>query len=384
MKDCYEAVVIGGGVVGSAITFELAKRGITDVLLLEKGGLASGATGRCAAGIRQQWGSELNARIALESTKIFEKIEEYTGYEESCGLTQNGYLLVAYSDAELEQFTKNLEVQHKLGIDSYAVDQDEMLKIVPYIDLEGVTGGTFCPKDGYLNPFHTTNAYAKGAQKLGATIQTYTEAIDFTTEDGKITGVNTSKGYIRTKMVINCANTWAPELAAKVGEKIPVTTERHQIYVTEPVDHFLDPLVMSFSRNYYVQQTPNGSVILGGTPEAHREDYHTSWQFLERSCYEMCKMMPILRKLKIVRAWAGFYDMSPDRHPIIDEAKAAKGFYSVCGFSSHGFMVAPRIAILVANHVAGIEDDLDITLFSQKRFETGKLLVEPAIVEGKD
>ncbi|WP_455720196.1 NAD(P)/FAD-dependent oxidoreductase [Agathobacter sp.] len=384
MKDAYEVVVIGGGIVGSAVTFELEKRGIKDVLLLEKGALTSGATGRCAAGIRQQWGSELNCQIALDSTQIFEKIEEYTGYDKSCGLTQNGYLLVAYTDEELEQFTKNLKVQNSLGIHSYAVDKEGMLDIVPYLNLDGVKGGTFCPKDGYLNPFHTTNAYARGAEKLGADVATYTEALDFTTEDGKITGVMTSKGYVKTKYVINCANTWAPKLAAKVGEDIPVTTERHQIYVTEPVDHFLDPLVMAFSRSYYVQQTPNGSLILGGAPEVHAENYNTSWQFLERSCYEMCEMMPILRKLNIVRSWAGFYDMSPDRHPIIDEAKAAKGFYSVCGFSSHGFMVAPRIAILVANRIAGIKDDLNIELFSQKRFETGDILIEPSIVEGKD
>lgn len=383
MKDAYEVIVIGGGIVGCSIAFELAKRGIKDVLLLEKRYITAGATGRCAAGIRQQWGSELNARIAQDSVRIFENIEEYTGYEHSCGLTQNGYLLVAYGDAELKQFTDNLKVQEKLGINSYEVSREEMLEIVPHLNLEGVKGGTFCPEDGYLDPFHTTQAYAKGAEKLGVTIKTYTEAIGFTRENGKITGVKTNNGYFKTNTVINCANTWAPDIAEMIGEELPVTKERHQIYVTEPVDHILDPLVMSFSHSYYVQQTPNGSIILGGAPEVLKEDHKSSWQFLERSCYEMCELMPILRKLKVVRAWAGLYDMSPDRHPIIDEASETKGFYSVCGFSSHGFMVAPRIAVLVANYIAGIEDDLDIKLFSKKRFETGETLVEPCIVEGK-
>ena len=122
MKKGYDAVIIGGGIVGCATAFELAKRGVTDILLLEKGFLTSGATGRCGAGIRQQWGSELNARLALESTQIFEQLEEYTGYPRSCELHQGGYLLVTYSEKEWAQFQENLKVQHALGIDVRAVD----------------------------------------------------------------------------------------------------------------------------------------------------------------------------------------------------------------------------------------------------------------------
>ena len=107
MKKGYDVIIIGGGIIGCSTAFELAKRGITDVLLIEKGFLTSGATGRCGAGIRQQWGSELNARIALESTHIFEHLEEYTGYNHSCGLHQGGYLLVAYTEKEWAQFQEN-------------------------------------------------------------------------------------------------------------------------------------------------------------------------------------------------------------------------------------------------------------------------------------
>ena len=131
MKKGYDVVIVGGGIVGCATAFELAKRGVTDVLLIEKGYLSSGATGRCGAGIRQQWGSELNARLALESTRIFENLEEYTGYNHSCGLHQGGYLLVAYTEKEWEQFKENLKVQHRLGIDSRAVSLEEAKEIVP-------------------------------------------------------------------------------------------------------------------------------------------------------------------------------------------------------------------------------------------------------------
>lgn len=381
MKKGYDVVIIGGGIVGCATAFELAKRGVTDILLVEKGYLTSGATGRCGAGIRQQWGSELNARIAMESTHIFENLEEYTGYNHSCGLHQGGYLLVAYTEKEWDQFQKNLEVQHRLGIDSRAVDLKEAREIVPYLNTDGMFGATFCQKDGHADPFHCTQAYAQGAKRMGVEIATYTEVTGLRTEGGRICGVETSKGYVEAKTVINCANTRAPGLAKLVGEDIPVYSERHQALVTEPVAPLIDCMVMSFQRSYYVQQTPHGSFVMGiGPQEEPSFNFNSSWQFLEKNCAVMCEALPILRKLRVVRQWAGQYDLSPDRNPIIDEAKNAKGFYSVCGFSGHGFMVAPRIAILMANCLTGQEDAMDIGMFSAKRYETGKLLLEPAVV----
>ena len=140
-------------------------------------------------------------------------------------------------------------------------------------------------------------------------------------------------------------------------------------------------MVMSFHRSYYVQQTPHGSFVMGiGPHEAPSYNFKSSWQCREKNCAVMCEALPILRKLKVVRQWAGQYDLSPDCNPVIDEAAEAKGFYSVCGFSGHGFMVSPRIAILMANHLAGQEDSMNIKLFSKERYKTGKLLLEPAVV----
>lgn len=380
-KKAYDVVIIGGGIVGCATAFELAKRGVTDILLLEKGFLSSGATGRCGAGIRQQWGSVLNATLAVESTNIFEHLEEYTGYQGNCGLNQGGYLLVAYTEKEWAQFLKNLEVQRGLGINAFAVETKDAKKFVPHINTEGLYGATFCQKDGHADPFHCTFAYAKGAERLGVEIATYTEATGFKVANGGIAGVETTKGYIETKQVINCANAWAPKLAAMVGENIPVYSERHQILVTEPVEHLMDPMVMSFHRSFYVQQAPHGSFIMGiGHTEETSFNSNSSWKFLEECSSIITEVLPVLRKLRVVRQWAGLYDMSPDRNPVIDEAKEAKGFYSVCGFSGHGFMVAPRTAILLARFLTGEKDSLDIKRFSQERYKTGDLLLEPSVV----
>lgn len=382
MKKSYDVIIIGGGIVGCATAFELAKRGVTDVLLLEKGCLASGATGRCGAGIRQQWGSRLNAKLALESTNVFEHLEEYTGYSGDCGLHQGGYLLVAYTEKEWAQFLENLKVQHSLGIDSKALNLQEAREVVPFLNTEGMFGATFCQKDGHANPFHCTIAYAQGAARMGVEVKTYTEVTGFQTRGGRITAVETAGGEcFETKMVVNCANIWAPKLAKLVGEDIPVVSERHQALVTEPVAPLMESMVMSFHRSFYVQQTPHGSFVMGiGPKEEPSFSIRSSWQFLEKNCAVICETLPLLRKLNVVRQWAGNYDLSPDHVPVIDEAKEAKGFYSVCGFSGHGFMVAPRIAILLANYLTGREDDLDIRTFSKERYDKGMFLLEPAVV----
>jgi len=382
MKKSYDVVIIGGGIIGCSVAFELAKRGRSDVLVIEQSYLTSGATGRCGAGIRQQWGSILNATLAVESTDIFENLEEYTGYKGSCGLNQGGYLLVAYTEKEWAQFQLNLAVQHSVGIDSYAVDLDGIKEIVPHINTEGMLGACFCARDGHADPFHCTYAYAKGAQRMGVEIATYTKVTGLLCEGGRISAVQTDKGEIKANVVINATGGHAAQMAALVGEDLPILPERHQILITEPVAHIMNPMVMSLHRHFYVQQTPHGSVIMGiGDPaEPVSHNIRPSWQYLEHCAWVVTQTLPAFRNLRVVRQWAGLYDMSPDRNPIISEAGGARGFFTVAGFSGHGFMVAPRTAILVANHLTGAEDSLDIGRFSVERYKTGKLLLEPSVV----
>ena len=382
MKKSYDIVIIGGGIIGSSVAFELARRGRTDVLVIEQFYLTSGATGRCGAGIRQQWGSVINATLAFESTSIFENLEEYTGYSSNCGLNQGGYLLLAYTEKEWEQFHKNLEVQHCVGIDSYAVDIDGIKEIVPHINTEGLYGATFCAKDGHADPFHCTYAYARGAQRMGVDIETFMTVTDLIVRSGRICTVRTTKGDVQANVVINCTGGHAAVMAAMVGDELPIYPERHQILITEPVAHIMNPMVMTFHRHFYVQQTPHGSVIMGiGDPaEPVSLNIRSSWQFLELCSHLITQTLPVFRCLRVVRQWAGLYDMSPDRSPIINHAKEAEGFITVAGLSGHGFMIAPRLANLLANHLTEQQDSLDINLFSAERYSKGELLLEPSVV----
>jgi len=200
-----DIVVIGGGVVGCATAFELARLGCRNVVLVERNTIASGSTGRCGAGVRQQFGTELNCVLAREAVRIFEHMDEYLDYEPGVEFRQSGYLMLAYSDQQWEQFQRNVELERSLDIDVDMLTAEGAREIVPFLNLEGMVGATFCQTDGHANPFHTAFAYAQAAKRLGAEILTHTSVVDIEVENNKIQAVVTDKGRIATSAVVNCA-----------------------------------------------------------------------------------------------------------------------------------------------------------------------------------
>ncbi len=380
-KNTAEVVIIGGGVTGCSIAYNLAHQGCRDVVILEKSYLASGSTGRCGAGIRQQWGTEMNCILSRESVKLFEEMNDTLNVKRDIEFKQKGYLLLAYSEREMNQFEKNLALQNSLVIPSRRVSMDEIRKIVSYLNLEGVKGATFCPTDGHANPFRVTQAYAGEAVRLGAKIYTETEVLDIKTRGGKIQGVETDRGFISTENVVNAAGGYAFAVSSMAGIKLPVKSERHEILVTEPVEPLLDPMVMSFSYNIYCQQTPEGTFIMGYGPEDAPESFsiRSSRYFLRKMASKVTSLLPVLSNLRVVRQWAGLYNITPDNQPILGEVPGLDGFYLAVGFSGHGFMIAPMVGILMAEMILGkdlsMEHKLDLG-----RFERGELILEPSVV----
>ena len=382
MNKTADYVIVGGGVIGCSIAYNLAKKGAKNIILIEKKYLTSGATGRCGAGVRMQFGTETNCLLAKHSVDIFENLEEELEYNGSIEFKQGGYLLLAYTEKMVEQFHKNLGVQHKLGIPSRWVTPVEAKEIVPHLNTQGLLGATFCGKDGHCNPFKTTDAYAKAAQRLGVEIQTYTEVTRLMAKAGQITGVETNKGTIETPKVILCAGSYSRDLAATIGIDLPITPERHQILVTEPVEIMQGPMVMSFYHGLYCQQVPHGSFVMGlGDPNEPKEyNYNGSWQFLHEMAAKVTFLLPPLANLRVVRQWAGLYDLTPDRQQILGDVPGLQGFHLAAGFSGHGFMIAPMTGRLMAEHILGEQTSLPISMFDFTRFARGDLFVEPSVV----
>lgn len=375
-------VIIGGGISGCAIAYNLAKKGVKDIIVIEKGYLAGGSTGRCGAGIRMQWGTERNCLLSKMSTEFFENANEELQYEYDIEFKQGGYLIVAATEKEVNQFKKNVELQNRLGIPSVYLSPEEAKEIIPYIDETKILGATFCPKDGHLNPFHTTQAFANAAMRLGVEIMTYTTVTGIDVDGGKIKGVQTDKGYISTHTIVNAAGGYSKIIGEMAGIDVPVYPQRHQILVTEPVAPLQGPMYMSFSMNIYCQQTPHGSFIMGRGDALEPKDARltSSWNFMEEMAETCCNLLPLLRKLSVVRQWSGSYCMTQDCHPIYGAVKEVEGFYLACGYSGHGFMLGPATGLLMAQTILGEPTSIPIDNLDRDRFARGELVLEPSVV----
>jgi sarcosine oxidase subunit beta len=375
-----DIVIIGGGVVGCSIAYNLAKLGAKNIILLEKNTLSSGATGRCGAGIRQQFGTKMNCILARESIKIFENLSQELEYD--IELNQGGYLILAYTEKEVNQFKKNVALEQSLNIKARLITVEEAKEIVPPLNTEGILAATFCPTDGHANPFKTNFAYAEAAERLGVKIYTFTEVKEIETENHKIVAINTDKGKVLTPMVVNAAGGYSGIIGKMVGVDLPVYSQRHQILITEPIDPLFRPMLLSFSRNFYGQQTPHGSIIMGfGDPNERKDgDIGSSWQFAQQMAQKMTAVLPLLKEVSMVRQWAGLYNMSPDAQPILGEHPQIEGFYMAIGFSGHGFMLAPITSKLIAELILKRKTSLPIDKLEIGRFERGELIIEPSVV----
>ena len=376
-----DVVVIGGGVVGTATAYYLAKSGRKNVHLVEKNTICSGSTGRCGAGIRAQWGLELNCLMALRCLETFEQLDEELGLP--TGLNQGGYLLVAYQEHEWEQFKKNVVLQHKLGIDSEIFeDKKRAQEICPGVAVDDALGFTFYQRDGHADPFLTTFAFQEAAKRCGAKFHKFTEVTGIDMKDGKITGVKTNRGTIETECVVNCAGSWAAEIGNMVGLNIPVRPERHEIIITEPVDPGVcPPMLMSFSGNYYIQQRPHGSIIAGDSPVHDQPgiDYTSTVTSPASIAKTILKLLPRAKNIRVVRQWAGRYEMTPDAAPVLGKTEIP-GFWLATGFSGHGFMLGPVAGQIMTALLNGEKPPFDPTIMDYKRFERGEMIVEPNVV----
>jgi len=344
-----EAVIIGGGINGCALAYELSLRDIS-VILVEKKYLTYGATGRCGAGIRQQWSTRENVELAMNSVKIFEKLQHE--YQWDIGLRQGGYLIAIHDEKELGQMKKNVRMQQSLGLDVSLVEKENIPQIVPPLNPTGMDaiGATFCPSDGHADPFKATYAYAQAARAHGAQLYTQTEVTDIRAHGGEIQEVKTTRGTIKTGIVINAAGAWSQKIAMMLDVAMPNVPFRKEILVTERLQPLFDAMVISFRDGIYFSQLEGGQIVGGISIPDEQPGYlmDPTFTFLQHMSRTLTRYMPRLKHLNVLRQWTGFYDVTPDALPILGEVAGLDRFIQCHGFSGHGFMVAPMIARLLS------------------------------------
>ena len=365
MNRAFDAVIIGGGILGISTAYELARAGMKNICVLERKYLASGSTGRCGGGFRQQWSTEANTTLAMASVQRLEGLEEELGYRTE--FFQGGYLILAHTEEEEQQFAKNVAMQRKLGLEVDMVDPAEARKIVPFLNTEMIRKATWCPKAGHINPFLLTQGYANAAKRLGVEIHLWTNVTGIMKKSNVFFVMTENGNTYQTPLLFNCAGGFSKGIGQMLNVDIPVDPYRHEILVTEPVERLWNPMVISFSVGLYARQEMSGGVVMGmGDPNEPVGTYvGSSMHFMYEMSKRFSQLFPKLDKLRIVRQWAGLYEMTADAQPILGPVEEVDNFIQASGFSGHGLMLAPAVSMLLADLVANkkkspVIDDLNV------------------------
>jgi sarcosine oxidase subunit beta len=375
-----EIAIIGGGVMGLSIAYQLAKRGLTDVVVLERGYLAQGASGRNGGGVRMQWSTELNVRLMQQSIELCRRFAQEIGV--NVWFRQGGYLFLGRSQRERAAMEKNVALQNKCGVPTRMLTPGEAQEIVPELDLSKIVCACYNPKDGVLFPWPFLWGYAHQALLRGVEVHLYTNLLSIKRLNNSFL-LHTSKGDVQAKRVINACGAWSPEVARMVGVELPNRPHRHEILSTEPLKPWLTPMVSLLSSGLYFSQSMRGEIVMGVTTPDDDDGtvkMGSRLLFLQTIARELISVAPRLAQVKVLRQWAGPYDVSPDRQAILGEPDGVPGFFLCCGFTGHGFMMAPVIGQLYAQWLTGGEKHEVFDRGRLSRFAEGKLEREDMIL----
>ena len=376
-----DVVIAGGGIMGCALAYQLAKRKV-DVVLLERETLGSQSTGKCAGGVRQQFSTEPNVRLQRMSVKMFEAFEHDTG--QPVDFRQIGYLFLFTQPQQVEDFRLNVDMWHRVGLtEARWVDPAEAAEMVPVLNIEDVIGCTFCPTDGIASPADVTMGYASAARRMGARLKQGVEVTGIDVASGRVQGVRTSAGDIATRMVVNCAGAWAPSIGRLAGLEIPVLPYRRHIAVTGtfPALPRTTPMTVDFQTSLYFHPEGDG-VLIGMSDRTEPPGFATevNWEFLEKMFEQAARRAPALASAGVKTAWAGLYESTPDHQAILGPIRELEGFWCAAGFSGHGFMQAPAAALLVTQLLLDYKSEIDISPFAFERFARGALVTERNVI----
>jgi sarcosine oxidase subunit beta len=378
-----DVVIIGGGVMGASAAYHLATRGCRNVVLLERAPLlGSGATGKCAGGIRYQFSTDINVRLSLLSLPMLARFEQELG--QSIDLRWTGYLFLLDNEADLATFRYNVTMQNALGVSSQMVSREEVAELVPLLSIDDIVGGAYHAGDGLADPAGVVQGYAAGARRAGAQLLTGITATGIAVRNGRVVSVGTTEGEIATPAVVNAAGPWAGEVAALAGVQLPIVPVRRQIVVTTPLRGVPAdfPFVIDFSRSLYFHREGQG--ILTGQSNPNEKpgfDQSVDHAWTEVHLEQAMLRFPLLQRAGLLREWAGLYEVTPDAHPVIDGLANPAGFYIVAGFSGHGFMHGPIAGQLIAEMILdGSARSLDLHSLRLSRFAECDLVREHNVV----
>jgi len=388
MKRTADVVIVGGGCMGASVAYHLTRRGIADIVLVERENLlAAGSTGRNAGGVRHQFSNDANIRLSIESIALIERFADEVG--QPIDFHQDGYLFLLSAPASVETFQRNVTLQRSLGVDVQWLDAGDAARLAPGLDADGVVAATFCRRDGIADPNGVTMGFAKAAQAGGASIERDTEVTGIRVASGRVRAVETSRGTIETGVVVNAAGPHARAVGRMAGVDVPVDPYRRHIFIAQAPasagEAWRVPrtrvMVIDFETTFYFHREGAGLLFGMGDPhETPTFDTTVQWDFLPQVIEVAVPRLPALADASISHAWAGLYEVTPDANPIIGPAGEAEGLFLINGFSGHGFQHSPAAGRILADVIARRDPGFDLTPFAAGRFGLGAVSGERNVV----
>ena len=382
LRPRYDVVIVGGGVHGVAIAYELAKRGIRDVAVLERAYVGSGASGRNTAIIRSNYRTEEGVRFYNESLLLYERMSSDLDY--NVLFSQHGHMTFAHTESAIAGLRVRAEANQLNGVDSRVIYPDEIRGLVPALDLSDrprfpVLAALYHPPGGIIRHDAVVWAYARGADRLGVEIHPYTEVTGIDVSEGRVQGVMTTRGRIAAGTVVNATAGWATTIARMAGVHLPIVTHPLQALVTEPLKPFLDKVLVSATLHVYVSQTDRGELVIGQEIDPYASySMRSTLPFMETAARHTLELLPSVAGVKVLRQWAGICDMTPDFATIMGTVPEVKGFIVDVGWGTYGFKAAPAAALRIAELIATERTPEIIAPFTVERFATNELLGEKA------
>ena len=379
MVSTAEAVVIGGGVMGCSILYNLAARGLTNSVLLERDLLGSGSTGRSSGVVRMHYSNEVHAHIAWQSLEVFQNFDEMIGGD--CGLTQTGFLIFT-GDEDLPAFHANVAMQQECGIQTSIISRKEALEIAPQFYVDDCAAIAYEPVSGYADPSGTAAAFSARARDLGATVTLQSPATGIEVAGGKVVAVNTAGRRIETPTAVIATGPWSRRFLLEHGIDLPLEATRHEvIHLRRPMDELpYHPGGADIANLVYFRPESTDLTLVGnGNMEDAVEDPELfaprpTQAFIQDVWTRLARRIPVMADAEYTTGYAGLYTSTPDSHPIMDRVKGIEGLYICTGFSGHGFKLSPMAGLLMTELILdGQATTIDISTLRMSRFEEGDL-----------
>jgi len=380
-----EVVIIGGGIVGSSIAHHLTAAGCKKVFLLEREtAQGKGSTGKSMGGVRAQFATPVNIKMSLYSIRFYASFEERLGHPS--GYRPQGYLFCATNEKHLAYLRANHARQVEAGLrNAEIVTADYIRGEFPQLRADDIVGGSFCPTDGFVDPYSAMIGFMTWAVDHGATLWKNSEVISAVRKDSGFV-VETTRGSISARIVVNCAGAWAAVIAKMVGIDLPVEPLRRMLVPTQPFDDFphTAPMIIDMSNGFHFRPEGRGFLLAWNDP-AETPGYKTDFDeaFIEKILTRAADRVPVFENVAVnpKRAWAGLYEMTPDHHPVLGETPGVPGFFLANGFSGHGVMHAPATGKILSDLILhGKTELIDATLLNLSRFAEGRMIEETAIL----